>query len=187
MLKKSIFVAILASTMFFQGCDDKSNEVNSSLNETTLSNEFLLTSTDTKQLIVKKEPEGFTLQGAQGKVILFDIFATWCPPCRTSASHLTSLQEKYKDDLVIIGLTIEDEITNAELVDFKNTYDAKYTITNSSVNRLLINEIASALELGERFPIPLMALYYNGKLVTHYVGEVQEEFIESDIKRALGK
>ena len=183
MLKKSIFIAILASTMFFQGCESKPDEGNSGVS----ANEYPLTSTDNKQFIVKKKLDGFTLQGAQGKVILFDIFATWCPPCRTSASHLTSLQEKYKDDLVIIGLTIEDEITNAQLVDFKNTYNAKYTITNSSVNRLLIDEIASALELGERFPIPLMALYHDGKLVTHYVGEVQEEFIESDIKRTLGK
>lgn len=187
MLKKSIFLTILAGAMLFQGCESNPEENNSQANQVLSSNEFVLTSTDNKQLIINKGLDGFTLQGAEGKVILFDIFATWCPPCRTSASHLTSLQEKYKDELVVIGLTIEDEITNEELVDFKNTYNAKYTITNSSANRLLIDSIAKALELGERFPIPLMAIYYDGKLVTHYVGEVQEEFIQSDIKRALGK
>jgi hypothetical protein len=30
-----------------------------------------------------------------------------------------------------------------------------------------------------------MALYLDGKVINHYIGEVQEEFVESDIKRAL--
>ena len=69
--------------------------------------------------------------------------------------------------------------------NLKNFMDY-YTIVNSDRNRPLVNEIVSALKLGERFPIPIMALYKDGKLITHYVGEVQEEFVESDIKRALG-
>ena len=31
-----------------------------------------------------------------------------------------------------------------------------------------------------------MAMYLDGKLINHYVGAIEEEFIESDIKRALG-
>ena len=127
------------------------------------------------------------LENAKGKVIIFDIFATWCPPCRASAAHLTSLQKKFKDDLVVIGLTIEDGIDNSKLLEFKKEYNAQYTIVNSDQNRPLINEIANALELGDRFPIPLMALYKDGKLINHYIGAVQEEFVQSDINRALGK
>ncbi len=184
MLKKSFLIALLSVSILFTACSDSQDE---NVNNMVASNEYVLTSTDNKQLIVKKELDGFTLEGAEGKVILFDIFATWCPPCKASASHLTSLQKKFKDDLVIIGITIEDDISNGELINFKDEHNAQYILVNSSTNRRLVTEIANALELGERFPIPIMAMYIDGKLITHYVGEIQEEFVESDIKRALGK
>ncbi|MDQ7045841.1 MAG: TlpA disulfide reductase family protein [Sulfurimonas sp.] len=189
MIKKSIFIALLSASLVFQACSEKkeSDENNSKANAMISTNEYVLTSTDNKQFIVKKELDGFVLEGAKGKVIIFDIFATWCPPCQASASHLTSLQKKFKDDLVIIGITIEDDISNDKLDHFKVQYNGEYTIVNSSANRPLVNAIANALEVGDRFPIPLMAMYKDGKLITHYVGEVQEEFVESDIKRALGK
>lgn len=186
MFKKSILITLLSVAMLFQACGEKEKE-NAVANEMISLNEFVLTSTDNKQYIVKKENDGFVLDNAKGKVVLFDIFATWCPPCKASATHLTSLQKNFKDDLVVIGITIEDSITNAKLIEFQEEHNAQYTIVNSSANRPLVNEIANALKLGQQFPIPIMALYIDGKLIKYYVGEIQEEFVESDIKRALGK
>ena len=169
----------------FQGCfeDKKAQEVNSIVS----SNEYVLTSTDTQQYVIKKDGEGFVLENAEGKVIIIDIFATWCPPCKAAASHLGSLQERYKDELVVLGVSVEDGITNAKLQEFKKEYKANYTLVNSQTNRRLIDDVAKALKVGSRFPIPLMAMYKDGKLINHYVGAVEEEFIESDIKKALGK
>ncbi|WP_373070230.1 TlpA family protein disulfide reductase [Sulfurimonas sp.] len=184
----SIFSLILTIT-FFTACGSD-NEANDLL----ASKEFVLTTTDNKQLVVtKNETDGFMVNGADGKVILFDIFATWCPPCQASASHLTSLQEKYKDKIVVIGTTVErpeftkeGKIINDKIEEFRLKYNAKYTIVNSDQNMRLNNSITSSLKMGERYPIPTIVLYKDGKYITHYVGSVQEEFIESDIKRALG-
>ena len=193
MLNKSIMSLIFLSALIFQGCSSDSSsekqvtqvdEANSMIAKSQ--NEYILTSTDTKQYVVKKEANGFVLEGAEGKVLIIDIFATWCPPCKAAASHLSSLQEKYKDDLVILGVTIEDDIPNEKLEDFKKQYNANYVLVNSTVNRRLVNDVAAALEVGDRFPIPLMALYKDGKLINHYVGAVEEEFIASDIKKAMG-
>ncbi len=186
MFKKSILSIIFLSALLFQGCSSENKKVEEA-NSMIAKNEFILTSTDKKQYIITKEGEGFVLEGAKGKVIIIDIFATWCPPCKAAASHLSSLQEKYKDDLVIIGVTIEDDVTDAKLKEFKTQYNANYVLVNSSVNRRLVNEVAAALKVGDRFPIPLMALYKDGKLINHYVGAVEEEFIDSDIKKALHK
>ena len=41
------------------------------------------------------------------KFVLVDIWATWCPPCRRAIPHLNELHAKYKDRLVIIGLSSE--------------------------------------------------------------------------------
>jgi len=188
MLKKSILPLLFSLTLIFQGCNEEKKVQQVEVANSMISaNEYILTALDDKQYIVTQDGEDFKLADAKGKVVIFDIFATWCPPCRGAATHLTSLQEKYKDDLIIIGITIEESIQNSKLQEFADQYNAKYTLVNSSVNRRLADKIVNALDLGERYPIPIMALYKDGKYITHYVGSIQEEFIESDLKKALGK
>jgi thiol-disulfide isomerase/thioredoxin len=47
-------------------------------------------------------------KGLRGKVVLVNFWATWCPPCRAEIPDLIKLQDKYRDKLVIIGVS-EDE------------------------------------------------------------------------------
>jgi thiol-disulfide isomerase/thioredoxin len=181
-----ILSALLAFTLTFQACSNE-KQVEEDTNSMVSTNEYVLTALDKQQFVVKKELDGFVLENAKGKVVIFDIFATWCPPCRAAASHLSSLQKKYKDDLVVIGITIEDTIANQKLQEFKAQYNAQYILVNSVENSRIVDAIASSLKVGERFAIPLMAMYKDGKLINHYMGATEEEFIESDIKQALGK
>jgi len=62
--------------------------------------EFKLDSIDGKPL---------TLASAHGKVVLLNFWATWCGPCRAEIPDLIALQQKYKDQLQIIGLTVDDD------------------------------------------------------------------------------
>jgi thiol-disulfide isomerase/thioredoxin len=156
-------------------------------NEMISPDEYILTDLTNTQHSVEKLGDGFIVKDAKNKVIILDIFATWCPPCKAEASHLSSLQEKYKNDLMIIGVTIEENIQNDKLLEFRNQYKANYMLVNSKNNRRLVDAVASSLNLGTNFGIPLMAMYKDGKLVNYYVGATQEEFIENDIKKALGK
>jgi thiol-disulfide isomerase/thioredoxin len=43
----------------------------------------------------------------KGKVVLIDFWATWCPPCRATIPELNGYQQKFKDDLVVIGISDE--------------------------------------------------------------------------------
>jgi len=43
----------------------------------------------------------------KGKFVLVEFWATWCGPCRQSIPHLNALQAKFKDRLVVIGLSDE--------------------------------------------------------------------------------
>ncbi|MDF1877840.1 TlpA family protein disulfide reductase, partial [Sulfurimonas sp. SAG-AH-194-L11] len=145
-----------------------------------------LTGLDKTLYTVKKSPTGFSIKEAQGKVIILDIFATWCPPCQAEASHLSSLQKKYKDSLLVLGITVENDIENAKLQNFKTQYSADYALVNSNENARLIDALAKKLKIGSNFGIPLMAMYKDGVLINFYQGAVEEEFLESDIKKALG-
>jgi len=190
MLNKSTsYITLILSLVFLSACSS-----NDDANDLLSSNEFILTTTYGKQINVQKNAQnGFMVEGEEGNVIIFDIFATWCPPCKASATHLTSLQEKYKDQVLVIGSTVErpeftekGNIINDKLEEFRLKYNAKYTMVNSDQNVRLNDAITSSLKMGKRYPIPTIVLYKDGKYINHYVGSVQEEFIESDIKRALG-
>jgi cytochrome c biogenesis protein CcmG/thiol:disulfide interchange protein DsbE len=59
------------------------------------------------QLLVEKwlSPQPQT----PGKFMLIDFWATWCEECRTAIPNLNALQEKFRDRLVVVGLTDESD------------------------------------------------------------------------------
>ncbi|MBI3047907.1 MAG: TlpA family protein disulfide reductase [Acidobacteria bacterium] len=48
------------------------------------------------------------LQSFKGKVILLNFWATWCAPCRVEIPYLIELQKQYADDLVVLGVSVDD-------------------------------------------------------------------------------
>lgn len=48
------------------------------------------------------------LASFRGKVVLINFWATWCPPCRAEIPDLVALQEKYRDQLQIIGVSTDE-------------------------------------------------------------------------------
>ena len=185
MLKYAPF-SLLVFALLFNGCSSenkKKEQHHSPSNIITLS-----PIEDTNSSIeVQKTQEGFILKNDPKKILVFDIFATWCAPCRAESKVLANIQKKFKKDVRVIGLSIEEDASNEKLMAYKKKYHADYTLTNPVNNQKLIDDIAANLKIGQRFPIPLIAIYKDGKLVNYYAGATEEEFIESDIKQALGK
>ncbi|MDD2779934.1 TlpA disulfide reductase family protein [Sulfuricurvum sp.] len=179
----TLLIPLLSLTLLFQGCGEESSD------EAMVSTaNFALMDTQGKSYNVEKKGTNFTLDVGEDKVVLFDIFATWCPPCQAEAKHLGNLQKKYGEDLIIMGITIEEDKSNADLDAFREkNKGGDYLISNKADNKELARAIASTIGVGQQFPIPLMVLYKNGEYVTHYAGATHEEIIDHDIATALGK
>ena len=109
-----------------------------------------------------------TLEQYRGKVVLLDFWATWCPPCRMTIPMLIKLQDKYRDDgLVILGISIDDpqQITDKDL-----RYFIKMNKINYPVLRYNQKVMKDYFE-GERVSIPTMFIVdRNGKIRDMIVG-----------------
>jgi len=56
----------------------------------------------------------------KGHIYILEFWATWCKPCIAEMPHLSSLAEKYKDEITIIGINIyeDQETSSAEIKAF---------------------------------------------------------------------
>ena len=77
--------------------------------------------------------DGRTLSSSdwKGKVVLVNFWATWCPPCLAEIPDLIALQNKYRDRLVVIGIS-EDEISPEVVKRFATERKINYPIAMTS-------------------------------------------------------
>ncbi len=187
-MRKKSYILILLITILLSGCDttgkqegNKKNSTNQN-GEKQISNTVVLRDASTNQIvtITKEGDKKYNFKEHEGKVVLVNFFATWCPPCKAEIPHLVNLQNRYKDDFVIIAVLLEDGKDPEEVKSFMNYYGVNYIVTNSLANfdyEKLLGGVQS---------IPYMAMYdRDGNFVIDYKGAVPEEMIESDIKRAM--
>ena len=114
----------------------------------------------------------------KGKVVIVNFWATWCPPCRAEIPDLIKLQEKYKDQLQIIGISDDDD-PPAVVKKWASEHGMNYPIVMS--NDQLRKVFVGVAALPTSFIINR-----DSKLVIKHVGMLQAPVTEAETRHLAG-
>lgn len=189
MKAKFMLAGALSALFLFTGCGDSSIDENlvatskkDKIVETGFeSKTFKLETVEGKTIELKTTLTGVDFKDYKGKkVVLVDVFATWCPPCIKGIPDMNALKEKYKDDFEIVSILFEEDKTKEEILDFVNKHGITYPVTVGKEN------FRFAKDLGEVTKVPEYYLYSkDGTYIKKFVGETSKETFEKYIDNTL--
>jgi thiol-disulfide isomerase/thioredoxin len=127
-----IFLTIVFSAL--TGCGGSSSENTGTTNPSGATETKKSEYPPVPAAIMQAENKGLNgtpikLEDYKGKVVIVNLWATWCGPCREEMPHLVELQNKYKDKgFEIIGLSIEENDTEEMIKNFAKEMNLNYTL-----------------------------------------------------------
>jgi len=114
-----------------------------------------------------------------GKVVLVNFWATWCPPCRAEIPDLIKLQEKYRGELVIVGIS-EDEGPIDPVRAFVAEQKMNYPVAMNTPELRKIFRGVTALPT-------TFVLDRDGKIAQKHVGLLNAEVTELEAQVLTGR
>ncbi|MFY0592364.1 redoxin family protein [Roseivirga sp.] len=121
----------------------------------------------TTNLTLDGEP--FELNELRGKHVLIDFWGIWCGPCVAEMPKVKEYKEKYKDELVILGINSGDTKERIEKFIGENGYDWTQVMTGQGANDLVLKLNVAG------FPTKFI-LDPKGEILHRYVGETIDAF-----------
>ena len=118
------------------------------------------------------------LSSFKGKVIVLNFWATWCPPCELEIPDLVQIQKTYPDDVVIVGVSVDDT------ADQLKPYAAKKQMNYPVLVGLDHEDIQDAY--GPMYGIPVSVFIgRDGKIARRHSGIYSKEQFVREIEALL--
>jgi thiol-disulfide isomerase/thioredoxin len=117
------------------------------------------------------------LSDYQGKVIMVDFWATWCPPCQEMIPVLSKLHKRYsKKGLVILGISLDQEGLGIL---------GPYVYENRIPYKILLGNDLLKRDFGVISIPTLFMIDREGRLVRKFMGYHSFGELESQLKKYL--
>ena len=119
------------------------------------------------------------LSAFKGKVILLNFWATWCGPCKAEIPIFVELQKQYANDLVILGLSVDDPVEKLK------PYAAQYKMNYPVLVGLGREDVQDAY--GPLYGIPASFIIgRDGRICKKHMGIAPKAQFEREIKALVG-
>ncbi len=113
-----------------------------------------------------------------GHVVLLSFWATWCPPCREEIPELKELQDRYKNQLQIVGVSLDDGPPQ-QVFEFAKRAGINYSVVMGSPE--ITKEYGGVPALPTNFLIGP-----DGKVVQKHVGLYPLNVYDTEVRALLG-
>jgi len=119
------------------------------------------------------------LESNKGKVVILDLWATWCPPCRKEIPGFINLYNKYKaKNVEILGIAF-DENGSEVVPPFIKKMGINYPVYIEG------GDIAQAYDL-QAYPTTII-YGKDGNVASKHIGYVSEKEFDDEIGELLKK
>jgi cytochrome c biogenesis protein CcmG, thiol:disulfide interchange protein DsbE len=83
------------------------------------------------------EGDSISLQALRGKVVLLNVWATWCHPCREEVPFLQGLHERHASrGLELVGVSVDAAGEERSILDFARRYGMTYPVWRDPAERV---------------------------------------------------
>lgn len=135
-------------------------------------------------LIWSENGKEMSLKDMKGKVVLVNLWATWCGPCIKEMPDLSTISQELKDkDFRMLGVNIFQQKGSKTVEDFLSTNPVSYTILDGN------QEVVDALGEADGSPIEAVPTTFlidkNGKIVETIIGGRNKETFLKSINKYL--
>jgi thiol-disulfide isomerase/thioredoxin len=120
------------------------------------------------------------LSDYQGRVVVLDFWATYCPPCLEEVPHLDALQRRFgAQGLQVIGLNVGGPDDRPKIPEFVERLKIKYALGFPEPEM-------TNLYMGGDSRIPQTIVFdRKGRIVKHFVG--YDQTISQELERTIEK
>jgi cytochrome c biogenesis protein CcmG/thiol:disulfide interchange protein DsbE len=120
------------------------------------------------------------LSAYQGKVVLLNFWATWCPPCRTEVPWFVEFQKTYGDrGFAVLGISLDEDGWRS-VRPFLEAMRINYPVMVGS------DDVVRSFGSVETLPTTLL-IDRRGRIASAHVGLVTKATVESEIRGLLAE
>jgi cytochrome c-type biogenesis protein len=81
--------------------------------------------------------DSVSLAAQRGQVVLLNIWATWCHPCRTEIPELRAIHARYRDrGLQLVGVSVDADGSDGAIRSFMRDYEMTFPIWRDPDERI---------------------------------------------------